>query len=484
MTNLSKQHPFTPKEQLDQIKQILDLYKNDVGLFAETLFDIKLRPKQIEICNAFKDNKLSTIRGGVGFGKTLTMAVLLWWSLVCHNEVVVTIYGPNETQLKTATWKEVTRLHDKMKKPFKDFFDITASKATRKSNSAECYAEWKLANPDNPAASRGIHATNNFVIVDEATGIPDIIYTEAILNVLSDENPKICLVSNPTKTDGYFWRTHNDPTISHKWVQVVGKASDKPNMTKQDLEDLIAQYGGTTSIQYRTHILGEFPLSNSSGLIPRDWIDKASNNEDILENPLEPYIWGVDVGGDGENADRSVIIIRNDKMVVEIKEFRGLDPVQLGHRVYELYRATPRNKRPVAICVDGTGIGSGTVSILKEYEIPYKDVRVGTSPTRGKDRFFGLRDQLWWDCRTWFEGEDCRIPNHPELINELALPNYDQDRGKIKVEDKKSLRKKTQGKSTDFADALCLTFAISPSQYKGKWKYNQKITGYNYSAYE
>lgn len=482
--SLSKQHPFTPQEQLKQIKEIVDLYKKDVSLFAKTMFDITLIPKQIEICDAFCNNKLTTVRGGVGFGKTLTMAVLVWWSLVTHNEVNVTVYGPTEDQLKKGLWKEVQRLHEKMAQPFKGFFEVTASKAFRKSNPTECSSEWKLANPDNPSASRGVHTFNNFVIVDEATGIDDVIYVEAILNVLSDKNAKICLVSNPTSTSGFFWRTHNDPLISHKWVKVVGRASDKPGMTKEDLDDMIAQWGGTTSRQYRTHILGEFPLSSSSGLIPRDWIDACVDNKDIVENPLEPYIWGVDVGGDGEDADRSVILIRNDKMVTDIHEIRGLDPVQLGYRIHELYKATPKNKRPVAICVDGLGVGTGTVSILKQIGLPYKDVRVGSSPTRGKDRFSGLRDQLWWDCRTWLEQSDARIPNHPDLINELALPNYSQDGKKIKVEDKKSLRKRYSNKSTDFADSLCLTFAISPSQYVGKWGFNKPITGYNYAYYE
>ena len=247
---------------------------------------------------------------------------------------------------------------------------------------------------------------------------------------------------------------------------------------------MIAQYGGTTSREYRSHILGEFPLSNTSGLIPRDWLDTASQNEDVIENVLEPYIWGVDVGGGDKESDRSVIVVRNDKMIVDIKEITDLDPVQLGYRIEELIRATPKIKRPIAVCVDGLGVGTGTVSVLKSLGVPHKDVKVGSAATRGKDRFMQLRDQLWWECRTWFEQMDARIPNHTGLITELSLPTYNQDRGKIKVEDKKSIRKRYKNKSTDFADALCLTFAISPKQYRGKWSHNTPIVPYNLERYE
>lgn len=460
------------KEQ-EQLDALLNLFRNDIALFARIMFDIELTQKQIEFAVKFRDSRQITFRGGVGFGKTLVMSVTVWWALITHDEVQVTIFGPNEGQLKGGIWKELTSLYGKMDALFAQSFDVTATRISRKTRGSDCFAEFRLANKDNIASTRGIHKTNNFVFVDEATGIDEEIFTGSLINILTDPNPKLCLVSNPDKIDSYFYRTFYDPLISDDWVKVHGAMIDGRNATPELVEQMAGQYGGKTTNKYRSLVLGEFPISDVDGLIPRDLVEMAVANKSVVPAHTMPIIWGVDPAGAG--GDRSVLIKRHDNKVTEHpKEWRRLDPVQLAYKIHDEYTEAKRNGvAPLHICVDAIGIGHGVAAALRDFGLPVKNVVVSQSPTRKPDLYSRLRDQLWWECKEWFETQNVSIPDHADLIKELCTPTY-QEFPKIKIEDKNSIRKRLHV-SPDYADALCLTFAVSSSRFASKWNWNKPL---------
>ncbi|WVT74010.1 terminase family protein [Sinorhizobium chiapasense] len=463
------------KEEQAQFESLLNQFHADIKFFAITMFGVEnaLRPKQLEFCTAFQNNKRITFKGGVGFGKTRALAVLVWWALFTHNQVQVTIFGPNEGQIKSGIWKELQILHGKMRPLWKDLWDVTATRISRVRNGADCFAEFRLANKDNVSAARGIHQINNFVFVDEATGVPDEIYTEALVNVLRDPNGKLCLISNPSTTSGYFWETWNGK-IAEMWTKVHGRMTDAPHVTEEDLRAAEIEYGGKFSREYRILVLGEFPLSDVDGLIPRNLVEQAIENAEAKPSTALPYIWGLDPA---EGGDRSVLVIRHDNKIIGIHTWRGLDTMQLAVKVRDLYQATPKAARPMAVCVDAIGIGNGVYTNLAYMGLPAKKVIVSASPTRRPDFYSRLRDQLWWECRDWFLSENVCIPNHEDLIRELLMPSYESESGKIKVEKKAEIRKRLKGASPDHADALCLTFAISPTRYASRYDWNPNSKG-------
>jgi len=466
-----------------ELKQLIDAYRENIDIFSEDVFSSRLRPIQIEFANAFRDNKRITFRGGTGFGKTHVLAILVWWSLICYDQVQVTIVGPSEDQVTNGVWKELRSLYDRMHPAFKGAYEITATRASRLSSPNDCFAGYRLAPRDNPAVLRGIHKTNNFCFVDEASNVGDEAF-DMLQGILDDPNPKLCLISNPARTDGYFWRTFNDDKISPLWKQVHGRAFDNPSFTEERHQEKIAEFGGTESRLYKIMVLGEFPESNADGMIPRSLVDLAAQDTDVVINPNSPFIWGVDPAGDGSESDRSVLAIRNDRYCTDVKTFNGLDSVQLAYKVRDLYQATPKAERPSVIAVDAIGVGFGCYSTLKEFGLPVKEIKVSNRPTRSPEKYNRLRDQLWWECREWFATENCRIPNIAELISELTTPTYDTDNGRIKVEDKKSIKKRMQGKSPDLADALCLTFAVSATRYTSKYGFKKPIVYTNLARYE
>lgn len=467
----------TAKEKKAQEeKELLALLKEfheNIPFFAVTLFGEKnaLRPKQIEFCEAFRANKRTTFKGGVGFGKTRALAVLVWWSLFTHDDVQVTIFGPNEGQLQRGIWKELELLYGKMDETFQNWWTLTATKIARKERPAACFVTYALATKENIASARGIHQDNNFVFVDEATGVPDEVFTDALENVTSDKNGKLCLISNPAATTGFFWETWNGP-IENIWTKVHGRMTDAPHVTEQDLEEKALLYGGKDTRLYRIMVEGEFPDNDADGLIPRWAVEAAIDRDDVVPAPNYPIIWGLDPADGG---DRSVLVKRHDNKIIDIKKINGTDLMQLAMFVRDEYEATPAKLRPKAICVDAIGVGNGAYVNLHYMGLPARKIKVSESPTRKPDLYSRMRDQLWWECREWFiEGGVC-IPNHADLIKELVTPTYESDNGKIKVEKKDSMRKRLKGNSPDFADALCLTFAISPSRFASQFNLDRYL---------
>ncbi|XUY28547.1 terminase large subunit domain-containing protein [Agrobacterium sp. rho-8.1] len=459
-------------EEKKQLEELLISFQNDIELFAIAIWgeENALRPKQIEFCNAFRNNKRITFKGGVGFGKTRSLAILVWWALFTHNDVQITIFGPNQDQLKGGIWNELQSLHGKMRAIWKDNWDVTATRIQRVKDGADCFAEFRLANKDNISAARGIHKTNNFVFVDEATGVPDEVLT-VLSNVLSDPNGKYCLISNPSSASGYFWDTWNGH-LAPLWTKVHGKMTDSPHVTEEDLYAKEIEYGGKFSRDYRIYVHGEFPLSDTDGLIPRNLVEQAIENEDAKPSERLPIIWGLDPA---EGGDRSVLVIRHDNKVLDVHSWRGLETKQLAFKVRDLYQATPKAQRPIAVCVDAIGIGNGVWGDLQYMGLPAKKVIVSSSPTRRPDFYSRLRDQLWWECKEWFATENVCIPNNEDLVMELLLPTYESDSGKIKVEKKSDMKKRSKGASPDHADALCLTFAISPTRYASKYEWKPDV---------
>ncbi|MDY8109132.1 DEAD/DEAH box helicase family protein [Fulvimarina sp. 2208YS6-2-32] len=453
-----------------QLVQLQMLFHKDIEFFAQEMFGVQLRPKQIEFARAFQDNSFITFKGGVGFGKTYIMAVLTWWALITHNEVQVTVFGPNETQIRQGLWKEIGRFHGLMKlKWFKDQYDYTATRAFRKKDQPNCFAEIQLADKDNTTKARGIHSRNNFIFVDEATGVADEVI-EVLINISTDANPKLCLISNPTTADCFFGRTWLDPEISPDWAKVHGQMKDNPDLKGDAFEKLVRAYGGAGSRLYRINILGEFPLDSEESMISAELVTEATLNTTSRTTPQQPIIWGLDPAGGGK--DRSVLIERQGGVVGEPWSWQGITTDQLQTEVADLYHKTPASQRPDQICVDAIGVGDGVYNYLRMAGLPVRAIKVSNRPTRKPELFSRLRDQLWWSLKDWLEEGDRKLPAHDDLSKQICLPTYEYRDGRIKVEAKDQMRKRGRG-SPDFADALCLTFG-STVRIRGADKYLNK----------
>ena len=220
------------------------------------------------------------------------------------------------------------------------------------------------------------------------------------------------------------------------------------------IEDIIAAYGKGSN-KYRVRVLGEFPTADDDTVIPLELVDAACKR-DVARLDVKP-VWGVDVARFGD--DSSALAKRQGNVLLEpIKEWHGKDTMQLVGLIVREWEDTPIVDRPTAIMVDVIGIGAGVVDRLRELGLPVFGINVAESAAND-DKYYRLRDELWFKGREWFADRACYIPLDDKLIQEHTTVTYDfHSNGSVVVEKKKDMKKRGLP-SPNLADAFLLTLA-------------------------
>jgi hypothetical protein len=167
-------------------------------------------------------------------------------------------------------------------------------------------------------------------------------------------------------------------------------------------------------------------------------------------------VWGVDVARFGD--DSSTLIKRRGRVVTEMpRSWRQFDTMMLAGAIKAEWDMSV-NDRPALIVVDVIGVGAGVVDRLHEQNLPVLGLNVAEVPST-TGRYARLRDELWVRAKEWLEGRNVRLPRHDRLRDDLVAPRYAfLSDGRLQIESKQQMRARGLP-STDFADALNLTFA-------------------------
>jgi len=288
-------------------------------------------------------------------------------------------------------------------------------------------------------------------LIDEASGLPDIAF-ELARGALSTPGAKQVLTGNPTRLDGYFYRTHH--SLRQNWSTLRVNSEDVPRATGH-IDDIIADYGRESN-QYRVRVLGEFPRQDDETLFGLDLVEGAIGRE--VQRWQRSPVWGVDIARFGD--DRSALSKRWGNVVSEpVKFWHGNDLMQSCGKIKREYDMTPEGEKPGAINIDVIGVGSGVVDRLKEMGLPVRGINVGERPYDDSGKYMRLGDELWFSAHKWFKGLDVSTVKDELLISELTARRYTlESSGKLRMEPKDQMKKRGL-RSPDVADAFVLTFA-------------------------
>lgn len=393
-----------------------------------------------------------SVRAGHGVGKSSIESWLILWFVLFHRNLKCPVTANSQDQLRDVVWAELARWWRELPPFLKDLVEITAERVVVKADPEGAFAVARTARPERPEALQGFHAETLAFFIEEASGIEDIIF-ETAGGALSSEHSWVFMFANPTRTSGYFHRSHHQNRGSWRTYHIPCHASSRvsPNYAKQ-----IADEYGEQSNVYRVRVLGEFPLTEDDATIALGLVEAAIDRD---VSPTDSgIVWGLDVARFGD--DTTAIAKRSGNILLEpIREWKKLDLMQTCGIVAREYAETPDRDKPQSINVDVIGLGAGVVDRLREVGLPVRGINVGEAAATSPDRYMRMRDELWWKLREWFEARACRIPRDDALIAELVGPKYKlESSGKIKIESKDDMKKRGL-KSPNKADALCLTFA-------------------------
>lgn len=434
-----------------QIEFLRNVY-NDPVKFVRYVLRETPEPWQEEFLNNVAKHDRVSVRSANGVGKTKALSWIIAWFLCTRFPVVVAITAPGAPQIEAALWPNIRSTFAKLPPAMRERFDITTDRVVLKDSNGDSFAVARTGTKDRPEALQGMHSENLLLVVDEASGVPDIVFDYAGSS-LSTAGAKVVLTSNPMRLSGYFYNTQTK--WRERWTTQKVSAFDSKYSRDGSLIDNVRREDGEGSDRWRTRVLGEFPLQDEEQLISRAIVDEAMRRNDV--EPIDaPIIWGLDVARQG--SDRSALLKRQGNVVLEpVKTWIKLDTMQLSNIVHQEWIDTPLALRPEEIFVDVIGIGAGVTDRLRELiGDRVKGVNVAESPPT-KERFSRLRDELWWRAREWFEARDCMLPDDPLLADELCMPKFHYEiTGKIKIESKDEMRRRGE-RSPDLADAFTIS---------------------------
>ena len=274
---------------------------------------------------------------GRAVGKSFLLAgIVLWWLYTRPMSLAITT-GPDHRQVVSVLWKEIRRAlrgrSEDGRRPKDDWGlvcdHITDGYSSPQRLTVKRGTEWGALG----FAARceegfsGQHAGELLVIVDEASGVTDEIWS-AIHGLAAR---RLVVVGNPIRYDCHFRELHDlsatsgliaNVSISSLECPDAGRDYSPVGMASRSFLDQMREIHGEESPWWRSNILGLFPGEESVRFFPTAWLDALASPSVLDDEPWRampdgPIRVGVDVAG-GVGADRSVVLVRNDKRLLEV----------------------------------------------------------------------------------------------------------------------------------------------------------------------
>lgn len=478
----------------DRLYPQVDPYADDPVRFVNERLGYELWSKQREILESVRLHRKTAVKACHGPGKSFTAgATTAWW---CDTHPVGSVFAvtsaPTAPQVSNILWKELRRAH-------------AAGNLKGRIVGGNGADAWKidqetLAIGRKPAdhdedGFQGIHDDYVLVVLDEACGIPQTLWT-ATDTIVTNADSRILAIGNPDHPQSRFAEicegAPEDGTSGESrlgWWVITISLFDTPNFTGEPvspelakrlparlwLDETVRTYG-ETSPYYVSKVTARFPRDAAEGTVPWSWLQNCRGEDHRAKIPGGPVHLGVDVGG-SDNGDESVIMARAGMRALP-------DPARIrsgdSEEIVDLVVAEVQRHQAVSVKVDVIGVGFGVAGSLRRrlerevaWNVAVHGVNVAEAATQ-PDRFVNLKAEIWWEIgrmcsqtRSWDLSEV-----DEQTLNELSAPRYFEKNKRIQVESKDEVRKRL-GRSTDNADALLLAFYdpptppdIGPQRYK------------------
>lgn len=450
---------------------------DDPVTWAQQRCKIHLWSIQQEIARSILVNKRTAVQSCHGVGKSFLAATMASWWVDTHppEQTMVVSTAPSLDQVHGVLWEEIRGIHSRAGLPG------VVQRTDRWLVGGRLVGVGRKPPDHSESAFQGYHRKYVLVIIDEACGIPEWLWTAAE-TITTADTCRILAIGNPDDPNSRF-RHVCDGSRKTPWASYKISAFDSPNFTDEDVpesvrellttrqwvEDRRAEWGEDNPL-YIAKVLGEFPSDHPWSVVRLTDTYVCRLEQVRAREELVPVELGVDVGGGGDDT-----VVRERRGMRAGREWREHSdrPELIARLVVHAINVTGAT----CVKVDSNGIGHGLVGELRNLkELGHHDakvygVNVSEKATR-PDLYFNLRSQLWWEVgRLGCESrahDFSEMENADATIAQLLEPRYEHDlKGRVKVEPKDETRKRL-GRSPDNADALLLAY-FQPAHYATEW---------------
>lgn len=426
-----------------------------------------------EISEFVKKNKGSVTQGdlleamryavssGRGVGKSALVSWLILWMLTTRIGSSVIVSANSEPQLRKVTWGELTKWNTMALNSH--WWEVTATSLSpaawlsdlveRDLRKGTRYwgAYGKLWSEESPDSYAGVHNMDGMMVIfDEASGIPDSIWSVASGFFTENIPDRYWFAfSNGRRNNGYFYEAVDGSKRSF-WRSQKIDGRDVEGTDKSIYDQIIDEYG-VDSDEARVEVYGDFPKTGDNQFISPQVVDDAMVRPQYKDMSA-PIIIGVDPARGG--SDSTVIAVRRGRDIVAIRRYQGDDTMTVVGHVIEAIREF----RPVLTVIDEGGLGYGILDRLVEQKYKVRGVNFGWK-SKTPAMWGNKRAELWGSLRSWLK--TASIPQDRLLKTDLiSVQKKPDSAGTIYLLGKKEM-KALGFASPDTADAIAVTFAYS-----------------------
>ena len=410
-----------------------------------------LTPQQKDIGRTLIEKRFLAIAGGGGLGKTATAALLILWFISTHPFSKIPTTAPNSHLLRDILWSEIPFWLHRCK--LKNMFELTTQRLSVKG-----FSNWfavartvpKDTKKDINDTLAGFHAPFLFIVVDEASGVPDPVFT-ALDGAMTNENSYILLISNPVSTAGYYYNVMSG--MIKGWTTRFYSSKDSP-LVDDNYEKRIVETYGKDSGMYRAKVLGRLIELTDGVIVPPAVYDRVvRENRDVQTGSI---VLGIDVGG---ASDSSVVCHRVGNSIVRWDIFNRIDTDDLVDQIVQMWRFRYQMK-PITVVVDAIGKGDGVYTKLNKMSLFTVIGHIGSEKALREKTYENKRAELYDKLSKNFEFLHFPVTPPERLKKELTNIRFDYSKERVALEDKRTLIRRL-GFSPDEADALSLTEAAT-----------------------
>lgn len=470
-------------------------YADDpVGFFRDIL-GIVPWAKQIEALEAVRDHDRVAIASGRRTGKSLTVAGLALWWYCTHKDARVILTSTTNRQVNQILWRELQMLRARSGRcvhckavdpegfripapcPHSALIDGDMGMLAQTGFKSDDFREIVGFTASQAEAIQGIAGSKLFFMIDEASGVPQMIYDAIEGNRAG--GGKVLLTGNPTRNLGEFYDAFHSkrknpkgqaPKATGYWSMQIS-SEDTPNVTASSVlfpglatEEFIRERKlewGENSALYQIHVKGEFATSEEGRIFSVDLLHQS--HERWHEAPEDGRLWvGLDPAGPSGSGDDTVFALRRGKKIIAIETRIGLDDEgHLSELVTLLARYARRDEVPYVVLDREGPVGAKVHNLFRATSDRSPNLfqvfgyRASDKAHRESQIYDRARDELAANLDRWIQ-DGGALPEDPKLTEELHVLEWRTlVTGKIKVTPKDDVRKILK-RSPDRYDAVAL----------------------------
>ncbi len=437
--------------------------------------------KQIDIANSLVENSYTAVKSCHGSGKSHSAAVFVCWFVATRlaltgnpNSVYVITTAPTYAQVHKVLWESIRAFHAMGNLPGYITTQDEWKIVTEDGRTVELASGRKPSDTDTNGF-QGIHRDHLMIVLDEANGIREELFRGAVSMLTGDmSQQKMLAIGNPDDPNSLFGqedskdrkRISSGKSPFWNWIKI--RAWDTPNFTGEEVPERVSKavlskdWVERARMQWReddarwiSKILAEFPQASTDSMFPVNLLEQARENEPDPTWKITANTLGVDLARMGD--DRSVVMHNVDGVVKLLDSWTKLDTVESAQRIDKLARQVEARQ----VRVDVGAFGWAVVDMLRRLAVnsggmmDYQVVKMDGSAKSPDAKKWRNARAFWYDSlKQQMMLNALQIPDVDELDLELrAIRYFITKDGALQIEEKAEIKKRLEGKSTDYADA-------------------------------